>query len=126
MSEHPTEFGKMSKEENTAVIFKEKPTNQTLQFNNKNETNWKQNVISGVYLEASLIVMVSNNDISHVCRRKARFLSHSSTLTLSGGHTTLDVLQECQIDDWNVDGDRILSGQWTVFTQLAQFKYYAT
>ena len=57
----------------------------------------------------------------HVCRRKARFLSHSSTLTLSDGHTTLDVLPECQIDLWNVDGDRILSGQWTSFTQFAQF-----
>ena len=38
---------------------------------------------------------------------------------LSGGHTTLDVLQDCQIDEfWNVDGDRILSGQWTVFTEF--------
>ena len=32
-------------------------------------------------------------------------------------HTGLDVLQECQTDDfWNGDGDRILSWQWTGFT----------
>ena len=56
------------------------------------------------------------------CHRKARFLSQTITLTLSGGHTTWEVLQACQIDDcWNVDGDRVQSGQWTGFGQFTLF-----
>ena len=43
----------IEKEKNTAVIFKEKQMNQILQSDIKHKTNWKQNVISGVYQEAS-------------------------------------------------------------------------
>ena len=46
------------KENNTAVIFKEKRTSQILQSNNENKTNWKQSMITGEYLEASFIVII--------------------------------------------------------------------
>ena len=62
-SDHPTEFGKTSKKEkNTAVIFKERRTNQILQSNNGNKTNWKQSTLSGAYLEASFRVLTSWKD----------------------------------------------------------------
>ena len=119
-SEHPTEFGKTSKKEkNTAVIFKERRTNQILQSNNGNKTNWKQSTLSGAYLEASFRVLTSWKDKKCTCHKTSHFPSHSSKLMLSGGQTlTLDVLQECQIDHRNVNDDRHLSGPWVGFTQV--------
>ena len=44
-------------EMNTAVIFKERRTNQILQNHNKNKMIWKQSMMSGVSLEASFTVI---------------------------------------------------------------------
>ena len=53
-------------------------------------------------------------------RKKVHSQSRSKkTDVVKRTNTTLDVLQESQIDDfWSVDGDRELSGPWTVFTQF--------
>ena len=87
-SDHPTEFGKTSKKvKNTAVIFKERRTNQILQSNNGNKTNWKQSTLSGAYLEASFRVLTSWKDKKCTCHKTSHFPSHSSKLMLSGGQT---------------------------------------
>ena len=87
-SEHPTEFGKISKKEkNTAVIFKERRTNQILQSNNGNKTNWKQSTLSGAYLEASFRVLTSRKDKKCTCHKTSHFPSYPSKLMLSGGQT---------------------------------------
>ena len=63
----------------------------------------------------SLIVIIFKRNKNCTCHRKARFLSHSIKLTLSGGHTTLDVLQGCQICDYvNVDGGTVVFTQFTL------------
>ena len=49
-----------------------------------------------------------------MCHRIARFLSHSNILTSSGGHTLVGRIDH----HWNVEGDRTLSRQWTVFTKF--------
>ena len=42
-------------------------------------------------------------------------------------HTTLDVMQECRIDDyWNVDSLRDLSDSWIGFTQFTFFEREAS
>ena len=107
---HPTEFGK-----NTAVIFKEKRTNQIQPSNNENKTNWKQDMISGLYLDASLIVIMFKKGKFYLPQEFLVPLKHVDVVRRT--HTGLDVFQECQTDDfWNGDGDRILSWQWTGFT----------
>ena len=109
-SEHPNEFGKTAKKEkNTAVIFKEKRRSQILHSKNKNKTNWKQN-ISGVHLEASFIVILFKRDKKCICDKKARFPSHSNTLTLSGGHTPQWTY--CQNVGLTIIGT-LKIGQWT-------------
>ena len=50
---------------------------------------WKQSKISGVYLEASFIVITSKKDEIGTCHKKAYFLSHSNILMLSSGQTQL-------------------------------------
>ena len=80
-SNHPTEFGKTSKKEkNTAVIFKERWTNQILLSNNGNKTNWKQSTIS-------FRVLTSWKDKKCTCHLTSHFPSHSSKLMLSSGQT---------------------------------------
>ena len=87
-SNHPTEFGKTSKKEkNTAVIFKERLTNQILQSNNGNKTNWMQSTISGAYLEASFRVLTSRKDKKRTCHKTSHNPTHRSKLMLSGGQT---------------------------------------
>ena len=89
-----SEFGKIPKTEmNTAVIFKEKRTNQILQNKNEKEMMWKQSKISVVYLEASFIVITFKKDEIGTCHKKAYFLSHSNIFMLSSGQTQL--LQKC-------------------------------
>ena len=107
-SDHPTACGKTSKKE-------KKRTNQILQSNNENKTNWKRSMISGVFLEASFIVITFKIDENFMCHKKAHFLNHSSNFdAVRRTNTKLDILQECEIDDhWNVNGDRQLSGSWT-------------
>ena len=73
----------IEKEKNTAVIFTEKQMNQILQSDNEHKTSWKQNMISGVYQEASFYRDHVQERKYYVCHRKAR----SPSLTLSGGHT---------------------------------------
>ena len=77
-SEHPTEFGKISKKENTAVIFKEERMNQILQSNNKSKANWKQNndfwSISGSFIYRHHVQ--ETIFFFGKCSRKARHLSH--------------------------------------------------
>ena len=74
-------------EKNTAVIFKERLTNQILRSNNGNKTNWKQSTLSGAYLEASFRVLTSRKDKKCTCHKTSHFPSHSSKLMLSGGQT---------------------------------------
>ena len=67
--------GKTSKKEkNTAVIFQDKRVNQILQSYSENKTNWQQRVVSGVFLEASFIVIMIKKDKHCVCHKKGRFL----------------------------------------------------
>ena len=108
---------KKKKEKNTAVMFKEKRMNQILQSNNVIKTNWKQSMVSVVYVEASLIVILLKK-IQSVCATGNSFPIPFMYIyiyiydVVRSTHATLDVLSECQIDYCsNVDGDRILSGQ---------------
>ena len=83
--DHPTEFGRKSKKEkNTAMILTEKRTNQSLQNNNENKMTWKQCMVSGIYMEASFVVITFEKDKNCVPQEDL-FLSHCRILTLSGG-----------------------------------------
>ena len=74
--------------------------NQIVQSNSENKTNWKH------------CHHVQENTI--VCTTSSFLIPLKFVDVVRRTHTTLDVVQECEIDDfWNVDGGRILSGQWT-------------
>ena len=76
-------------------------------------------MISGEFLEVLSFDIMSNNDKNSMCLRTADFLfplKHDNVARRT--NTALDVLQEHKIDDWNVDGDRKLSGLWTRFTHF--------
>ena len=83
------------------------------------ETEIKRGVLMLLDKKHSSKLTKKKLHVSQSCSRNtkivcptSKFVSypHSNIHMLSVGHTTLDVLQECRIDDyWNVEGDRILS-----------------
>ena len=77
-------------------------------------------MISGVYMEASFIVIMSKMDKKNKVLQERSFpvpLKYIDVVRRT--NTTVDVLQKCQIDDFlDVDGDWRLSGQWAGFTQF--------
>ena len=105
-----------SKEEkNAAVIFKEKRTNQILLSNDKNKTTWKKNIF---YWSTSGSFIYRH----HVQERQEMYVPRDICFptplkylaVVRRAHTALDVLQECQIDEyWNVDVDLQRTGPWT-------------
>ena len=116
-SEHPTEFGNVSKrQKNPAMIFKEKLDEPDSGKNNvKSKITWKQNMISEVFLGASFVVIVFKKDKSCMCLLKSSFpipLKYIDVVKRT--NTTLYVLQESRVyDHWNVDGAWQLSAPWT-------------
>ena len=105
----------IEKEKNTAVIFKEKQMNQILQSDNKHKTNWKQNMISGVYQEASFVVIM--------------FKEEKLCVPQESSFPIIDVVRRTHTLQWTYHQNvglmilvtlkliRILSAQWIGFTQ---------
>ena len=117
------------REKNTEVIFKEKRTNRILQFNNKNKMIWKQNLISGVFLEA-FIYRQHVREVQKLCMpQESSFLIPLKYMdVVRRTNTTWDVLQEGQIDDCGTL-IMVIGGNyqgWDRFHQVHHFAQWPT
>ena len=68
------------------IIQERRTTHPTLQ-NNNNKMRWQRRMISGVFLEASSIDVMSRNDNTYMCHKTAHFLFHCNTWALFGEQT---------------------------------------
>ena len=109
-SEHPTEFGKVPKRRRT-LQWSSRRNGWTRFVEDRDD--WKQNVISGSYLEASVIIIMfkKNKNVGAT----GMLVSNSTQIYWRcQADPHVYELQECRMGDyWNVDGGRILSGHWT-------------
>ena len=90
-----------------------------LQNSKKHKMSWEPGTTSEVFWE--FYFPSSRSTRSKILCVGRKFIPNPAQKidVVKRTNTTLDVLQESQIDDfWGVDGDRELSGPWTVFTQF--------
>ena len=75
---------------------------------------WKRRVISGLFLEALSVDVMSKNDCFYVFQGNSFPVPLKHVDAVRRTNTSLDALQARRVDDcWNVDGDQKLSGPWT-------------
>ena len=102
------------------MFFEERRTSLNIQTNKR--MTLKPEMISGVFLGTTFIVITVNQELHSSCRKKGHSFLHSSVLTLSGGQKRRWVyFLVSRTDDYrNVDGDRELPVPWTGFTQFTK------
>ena len=84
-SRHPSQLEIFPiKERYVTIIFKEKRTD-VVQQNNSQRMTLRPEVILGVFLGVTLIVITFNQELNSVCRKKDHSLQLSRKLMLSGG-----------------------------------------